>query len=79
MKSTKEIVLRRLRSIVRQESQLSIGPDSLLKEDLGLDSMTLVGLFAQLSDDLKIDLLSIADTDLLQIATVEDLIGTLSN
>lgn len=73
MKNVETLLVKRLKQLLKQDKWDLIGPGALLKEDLGLDSMRLVGLFSQVSSDMKIDLLSFGDADLLQLRTVGDL------
>lgn len=59
---------------VRQAAKLPaerpVGPDSLLVEDLGIDSLDLVGVVLQVQDQFGVEL---PDEDVARIRTVADL------
>ena len=53
----------------------TIQPDHVLVEDLGLDSMNMVSVFTNISEELELDLLEFDDLDLANLKTVEQLVA----
>lgn len=60
---------------ILNKQKINISDCSFLKEDLGLDSISIVQVLTQICHEFKIDILSISDFDLIQLKTVNDLIN----
>ena len=57
----------------------SVQPSSLIKEDLGIDSISLVNLLTELCTEFDVDMMTLSDSDLIKVATITDLIALISS
>jgi acyl carrier protein len=73
MNKIETAVDRQLKLVVNSSKQKLIQDTALLKEDLSLDSLKLVGLFTNMIDELKIDITRFEDEELFAIKSVGDL------
>lgn len=71
MSPVRATITERLEGAVRRPD---IPDHALLKEDLGLDSIRLVALLTQLTQVLRVSILSFTDQDLVGLKAVGDLI-----
>lgn len=73
MKKAAKLIDKIIAKFLTNQEIKKYDDSSLLIEDLGFDSLKLVSLFSELSDELKIDILSMSDTDLFNVKSVIDL------
>lgn len=70
------LLLSRLAALIRTSArvrpELPIDPDSRLVEDLGIDSLDLVGVFVAVQDEFGVE---IDDADVPSLARVADLVA----
>lgn len=73
MNKVEKLVFNHVRKANKNREVEAITGQSLLKEDLWLDSITMVALFTDLSRELNVDLLSFDDAELVNLRCVDDL------
>ncbi|MBD0254138.1 MAG: acyl carrier protein [Cytophagales bacterium] len=69
------IVIEILKPLVPKKARKSIGPDSALREDLGLNSIQMITLASELEEKTSFDILAHDDIDFSQVKTVGDVIS----
>ena len=77
MKTTEELVLDIVRSVVSAKVKGMVTLDAKLTGDLSMDSIQLVGLTVQLGAQMRFDPLS-SDADWSSISTVRDVVKVVS-
>jgi acyl carrier protein len=72
----KKIILRILKNSIPKDKREKLFLGSRLREDLGLDSIKLIGLVTELESKTNFDITAVDDdVDLAEIATVEDVLN----
>lgn len=71
----KKIILRILKNSIPKDRREKLSLNSTLREDLGLDSIKLIGLVTELESKTNFDITAVEnDMDLIDIVTVQDVI-----
>lgn len=73
MDKVEKLVFTYVRKANKNREIGAITGQSLLKEDLWIDSIAMVALFTNLSQQLNVDLMSFEDTQLVNLRCVDDL------
>jgi acyl carrier protein len=74
MINAQDSVYNNLRKVKKLKVK-TIQPEHLLVEDLGLDSMNMVSVFTNISEELELDLLEFDDLDLANLQSVGQLVA----
>ncbi len=59
-----------VRKVAKLDASVPVSPEARLIEDLGIDSLDLVGVFLQIQDELNV---AIDEEDVTKLATIRDL------
>jgi len=75
----RRVVMKTLLATIKSKSANCIDAGTLLKDNLGLDSLQLISIVTSLCEQLNVDITRFDDGDLIKILVVSDLVQLFSS